>query len=50
MLAHNAQFDVAIFEWVYNANPVFIFDSLSMALALRGVEVGNSLMELVGVI
>jgi DNA polymerase len=46
VLAHNAQFDVAILEWVYNAHPVFIFDSLSMARALRGVEVGNSLMKL----
>ena len=49
VLAHNAPFDVAILEWVYNAHPVFIFDSLSMALTLRGVEVGNSLMKLVGV-
>jgi len=46
VLAHNAQFDVAILEWVYNAHPIFIFDSLSMARALRGVEVGNSLMKL----
>ena len=49
VLAHNAPFDVAILEWVYNAHPVFIFDSLSMALALRGVEVGNSVMKVVGV-
>jgi len=46
VLAHNAQFDVSIMEWVYNAHPCFIFDSLSMARALRGVEVGNSLMKL----
>lgn len=46
VLAHNAQFDVAILEWVYDAHPVFIFDTLSMARALRGVEVGNSLMKL----
>lgn len=43
VLAHNAQFDVAILSWVYGAKPSFIFDSLSMARALRGVEVGNSL-------
>jgi DNA polymerase III epsilon subunit-like protein len=46
VLAHNAQFDVSIMEWVYDAHPCFIFDSLSMARALRGVEVGNSLMKL----
>ena len=46
VLAHNAQFDIAILSWVYNARPCFIFDSLSMARALRGVEVGNSLMKL----
>jgi len=46
VLAHNAQFDVAILEWVYNCKPAFIFDTLSMGRALRGVEVGNSLMKL----
>lgn len=47
--AHNAAFDCAILAWVYGVNPVFIFDSLSMARALRGVEVGNSLDKLAGV-
>ena len=46
VLAHNAQFDVSILDWVYGARPNFIFDSLSMARALRGVEVGNSLAKL----
>jgi len=46
VLAHNAQFDIAILEWVYSCRPAFIFDSLSMARALRGVEVGNSLAKL----
>ena len=46
VLAHNAQFDVSIMEWVYGAVPCFIFDTLSMARALRGVEVGNSLARL----
>jgi len=46
VLAHNAQFDVSIMEWIYNARPAFIFDTLSMARALRGVEVGNSLGKL----
>ena len=46
VLAHNAQFDVSIMEWRYNARPAFIFDTLSMGRALRGVEVGNSLGKL----
>lgn len=46
VLAHNAQFDVGILSMVYDIKPCFIFDSLSMARALRGVEVGNSLMKL----
>ena len=46
VLAHNAQFDVAILSWRYGCKPAFIFDSLSMARALRGVEVGNSLAKL----
>lgn len=46
VLAHNAQFDVSIMEWVYSVHPAFIFDTLSMARALRGVEVGNSLARL----
>jgi hypothetical protein len=46
VLAHNAQFDVSILEWRYGVRPCFIFDTLSMARALRGVEVGNSLMKL----
>ena len=46
VLAHNAQFDIAILSWVYGAHPCFIFDSLSMGRALRGAEVGNSLAKL----
>jgi DNA polymerase len=46
VLAHNAQFDVSIMEWVYDIHPTFIFDTLSMGRALRGVEVGNSLAKL----
>ena len=48
VLAHNAQFDIAILSWRYSCQPAFIFDSLSMARALRGVEVGNSLAKLAG--
>ena len=46
VLAHNAQFDVSILSWRYGVTPAFIFDSLSMARALRGVEAGNSLAKL----
>ena len=46
VLAHNAQFDVGILGMVYGIQPCFIMDSLSMARALRGVEVGNSLAKL----
>ena len=46
LLAHNAQFDVSILGWRYDVSPAFIFDTLSMARALRGVEVGNSLAKL----
>lgn len=46
ILAHNAQFDVSILGWEYDTHPCFIFDTLSMARALRGVEVGNSLARL----
>jgi hypothetical protein len=37
---------VSILSWRYGVKPAFIFDTLSMARALRGVEVGNSLAKL----
>ena len=46
VLAHNAQFDVSILSWRYGIQPAFIFDTLSMGRALRGVGVGNSLAKL----
>jgi DNA polymerase len=46
VLAHNAQFDVSILRWRYGVRPAFIFDTLSMGRAVRGVEVGNSLAKL----
>ena len=46
VVAHNSMFDVAIMAWVYRHVPCFIFDTLSMARALYGVEVGNSLAKL----
>ena len=46
VVCHNAQFDCTILSWIYGVNPCFIFDTLSMGRALRGVEVGNSLKKL----
>lgn len=46
ILCHNSQFDAAILSYIYGIKPCFIFDTLSMGRALRGVEVGNSLMKL----
>jgi DNA polymerase I-like protein with 3'-5' exonuclease and polymerase domains len=46
VLGHNAMFDVGILSMVYGVEPCFIFDTLSMARALRGSEGGNSLAQL----
>ena len=46
VMAHNAQFDISCLSWHYGAKPAFIIDTLSMARALRGLEVGNSLAKL----
>lgn len=46
VVAQNALFDVSIMSWHYNVKPAFIFDTLSMGRAMRGVEVGNSLAKL----
>lgn len=46
VVAHNAQFDVSILSWIYGIQPAFIFDTLSMSRALRGVKGKNSLAVL----
>jgi hypothetical protein len=46
VVAHNAQFDIAILTWIYGVKPAFIFDTLSMARALYGMDVGNSAKKL----
>ena len=46
VVAHNSMFDISILAWIYGHVPCFIFDTLSMARALHGVEVGNSLAKL----
>jgi hypothetical protein len=43
VVAHNAQFDVSILSWKYGIQPAFIFDTLSMARALRGAKRKNGL-------
>ena len=45
-LAHNAMFDGAILNWVFDIRPKLWLDTLSMARALHGVEVGGSLKKL----
>ena len=47
VLAHNAMFDAAILTWIYGIKPKAWLDTLSMARALHGSEVGNSLAKLV---
>ena len=46
VMAHNAMFDVGILSWVYGHKPCFVFDTLSMARALYGINVGNSAKKL----
>ena len=46
-LAHNAMFDGAILSWRFNIKPRAWFDTLSMARATDGLEVGNSLSKIV---
>ena len=46
VLAHNAQFDGAILTWLFNIKPKKWLDTLSMARAIHGTEVGGSLKKL----
>lgn len=45
-VAHNATFDMAILNWVYDIRPARIADTLSMARAIDGPDAGNSLAKL----
>ena len=47
VIAHNAMFDSAILTWVFGIKPMAWLDTLSMARAVHGTEVGNSLAKLV---
>lgn len=46
-IAHNAAFDMAILSWHFDIKPKRIVDTLSMARAIHGTEVGGSLKVLV---
>jgi len=46
LVAHNAMFDAAILEWVFDIRPKVLLCTLSMGRALHGTEVGNSLDKL----
>lgn len=46
VLAHNMMFDGAILSWKYGIKPKAYLDTLCMARAVDGVEVGNSLAKL----
>jgi DNA polymerase I-like protein with 3'-5' exonuclease and polymerase domains len=46
-LAHNAIFDMAIMSWIFDIRPKRIADTLAMARAIHGTEVGGSLKALV---
>jgi DNA polymerase I-like protein with 3'-5' exonuclease and polymerase domains len=45
-IAHNMMFDSAILSWRFGIKPVAYLDTLCMARAVDGVEVGNSLAKL----
>lgn len=46
VIAQNAQFDASILAWLYGCQIAFVFDTLSMGRAKRGIEVGNSLKKM----
>ena len=46
VVAHNALFDATILTWVFGFTPFLWADTLSMARAVHGTEVGGSLAKL----
>jgi DNA polymerase len=46
VIAHNAMFDMAILSFIFDIRPKAIVDTLSMARAIHGTEVGGSLKAL----
>jgi len=47
LLCHNTQFDGAILSFIFNIVPAIYLDTLGMARAKHGVDVGGSLAALV---
>lgn len=46
VLCQNSMFDAGILAFIYDVHPCFIFDTLSMARAVRGTAEGNSLAKM----
>ena len=46
LLCHNTLFDGCILSWRFGVKPAYLFDTLSMARAIHGVEAGGSLAKL----
>jgi DNA polymerase I-like protein with 3'-5' exonuclease and polymerase domains len=46
LLCHNTMFDGAILSWLFDVHPYLLADTLCIARALHGVEVGGSLAAL----
>jgi len=46
LLCHNTMFDGAILKWFFGITPKYYLDTLCMARAVHGVEVGGSLAAL----
>ena len=46
LLCHNTRFDGAILNWIYDIRPCVYLDTLCIARAVHGVEVGGSLKAL----
>ena len=46
VLAHNTMFDYTILNWIFKIKPKRLLDTLSMARAAHGTEVGGSLKAL----
>jgi len=46
LCCHNTLFDGCILSWKYGITPAFMYDTLCMARALHGVDVGGSLKAL----
>jgi hypothetical protein len=47
LVCHNMMFDGAILSWIFNVVPKVYFDTLPIARALHGINVGGSLKFLV---